>query len=717
MAYPSGPITDAYKDKIQKTHQPTPKEKALADYVAQQQEITEHSKLQVIEDSWLGVAFLTGNQWVRFNRVQNVLVADNPPAWRVRMVLNYILPTVETFCGKITENRPGFMCLPATSDDDDVEAARQCDRALDAEWERAGMDIKIHEWAKYIATTPIAFAKIWWDPSLGEETTVEVPNPNGEPDDEGIIPRKFETRKSGEVVCEIVSGLEVGWDPGAKDKESCQWMTHANFMHIDRLRSRWPKRGKHISPNSTYESDSYSQQVVRQFRGTSGDDEVGLDRIMVIEYFERASLRYPKGLYAIVAGGVVLEQGDLPYDILPFYAVRHNTVPGRWAGEGLVKPLIPAQKELNKSESQRIENKNLHAQPKWRAEKGSISKGSITDEPGEVIQYNRTATRPPEQMPPAALSPEHRMIVLDQKRNIEDISGISDVTRGSAPASFSGRAIRHAAALDQTKLGPTVREFQLRIAGLCSHWLRLMRDNMPRERMMRVAGRNQEIEVFSFYRSQIKSTDVRVKPFSMLSRNPAIRQETVMQMYQLGMYGDPNDPRVKMQARKDMEFGDLEMLHGDRTRDRNYAREENHRMSEGEFVDVQPWEDHITHIDEHLAFMKGVDFRLLSPEEQGTFQKHLAWHYHQESQQQQGVPWWTPHSEEGEGWPPSALPQEAAPEGFQVPEAGPVDSFNPTPEELQGAQQAPMPQGMGGQPETNNAVGVRGPGVSEYGLQ
>ena len=169
MSYSDGPITEVYSKQLSKSYTPNPKEKALSDYVSKQFEIGEHSKGKVIEDSWNGLAFFIGEHWSRFNRVSQVLSTENTPLWRVRMVLNYILPTVETFVGKVTENRPGFMCMPATADDDDIEAARQCDKLLDYMWSELDMLIKIRELAKWVACTPAGFIKSWWDPTKGEE--------------------------------------------------------------------------------------------------------------------------------------------------------------------------------------------------------------------------------------------------------------------------------------------------------------------------------------------------------------------------------------------------------------------------------------------------------------------------------------------------------------------------------------------------------------------
>jgi hypothetical protein len=495
-------------------------------------------------------------------------------------------------------------------------------------------------------------------------------------------------------------------------------MTHANMMHIDEVRERWPKKGKFVQTNAVESQDQFSQQILREFSRQSEIDDAMLDRVMVYEYFERPSPRHPDGYYAVIAGNVVLEEQDeLPYGRLPFFVARHVTVPGRLHGEGLIKSIVPAQKELNKSVSQRIENKNIHAHPKWRAEKGSVDKQSFTDEPGEVIFYSRTATRPPEPLPPPPFSPEQRLIEKEQIEHIENISGVSDVTRGQASSQMSGRAIGLLADLDQTKLGPTVREFEAAIEKMASYMLWMWREYMPVPFTLQAVGRENTFEVFEFYSRQVKSTRVRVMANSMLPKHPSYRREQIMQMFQVGMLGDPADPEVQMKTRRMMEFGDMDPLYGDNDRDRNYAREEIHMLSNGKPVDVKPWENHIVHIDTHLSFMKSIDYRLLPEEAQLSFERHLAWHYYAESQQQQGRPWWEMYANAGiEDFPPTMPAAEEQPGGVAGPPA-PEMGMMPPEAGMMPPGAAPGPPGGlvgGGTPELNQAVGTRGPGIADY---
>ena len=725
-----GEITGLYKDKG-KNYVPKSKEQELATFVATQYKVAEGVKQSIIEESWMAVAFFSGRQWARWNTTTRVLEEPQPPPWRVRMVLNYVQPTVEALVGKLTENRPGFIVLPATDDDDDAHSARQSEKVLDHVWDKISRNLKIHEFCKWMVSTGTAFLKVWWDSTAGEEyefeAEKEVVEYIDEKTGEAVMPEpelKTERAKTGFPVVDVLSVLDVAWDPGAKDLEEARWVIHANSMHIDKVRDLW-KKGKHVEPDYAHNADQYSASIIKEFAGQQGSEEKFLDRVLVLEYFERSSPRHPKGRYIVTAGGIVLEQDDeLPYGDIPIVMARHITSPGKLAGEGVVKALIPAQKELNKSVSQRIENKNLHANPKWLVEKGSIERHHFTDQPGEIVQYSRNATRPPQPMPPPPLSPEHRMIQEEQIAHIQAISGVSDIMRGAIPSGISGRAIGLLSDIEQTQLGPTVRELEVAIQRSMARILRYWRDYMPIEQTIRVSGKAHALEVFKFHSSEIRSTDVKVESNSMLPKHPSYRREQIMQAFQVGLIGDPADPQTRIMARKMMEFGDRDIIEGDNSRDRSYAREEIITLAQGLDADVQPWEDHMTHIDEHLSFMKSLEFRLLSPDVQENFTRHLAWHYYSESQAQQGQPWWQSFVEGGvENLPPAETPEDMAQEAGMppmppMPPGGEMPGGEMPPGmEMPGGEMPGMaPPGMmgGGTPELNQAITTRGPGRPDY---
>ena len=277
MSDVTGPISEEYTKGGVKSYSPSEKERKSSHFVHRQWQSSEDAKLQTIENAWLGMAYFMGKQWSRYNRTTGLLTEDNPPAWRVRMVLNYVMPTVETLAGKLVENRPGFTCLPSSDDDDDIESARQCEHLLEYLWHELSMQTKLHDAVKWMATTGTVFFKCWWDSSAGdtylaEEDVGDVVDylitevGEEEPEQPQAKKKKSKSKRktSGLPVVDVLSVLEVGWDPGAKDMDSSRWIVHANMMHIDLVRERWPKKGKYVISDTQYEVDHHSQSVLRE---------------------------------------------------------------------------------------------------------------------------------------------------------------------------------------------------------------------------------------------------------------------------------------------------------------------------------------------------------------------------------------------------------------------------------------------------------------------
>ena len=199
-----------------------------------------------------------------------------------------------------------------------------------------------------------------------------------------------------------------------------------------------------------------------------------------------------------------------------------------------------------------------------------------------------------------------------------------------------------------------------------------------------------------------------------------------------GAFGAPQEPEAQMRLRKLLEWGELDELYGDNDRDRLYTREMLHHIIRGKKkINPEPWEDHITAIDEFHEFMTSTDFRLQSDETKEEIKRNFAWHYYYQSQLKQGLPWWElPPSE---GYPPSQRQMAPAP-GEAPPPIPPEQVFGPepgaaappqgeappaepgmTPGDLQALLMQAQQQGQGaaphgGIPEMN--ASPRGPGLA-----
>jgi hypothetical protein len=719
---PISPIQAQYQKKDEKRkkakhYDPTDKAREFIGYVENQVKAANVYKRDKVRNAWMALSFYMGRQWIKWNDASGRLEEMARADWQVHLVLNYVRPIIQQLVGKTTENQPGVVVVPATMDSDDRQKARASEKLLSKHyWNTLDMQLRIQDFVRLIYQTGLGIFKVYWDPDAGEEYEMDTPLSAEEQDiveeferfgaEHGITPERIKGR-TGAPVVDVLSIFEVGWDPGAKSFERSRWCFHENSTHIDDVRSRW-KNGEYVSINDAFDGDQLSSRLFyAAAHGRSHSQTTVLaDRVRVYEYFEKPSPRYPKGVYGIVAGGVLLEyEEELPHGELPFVVARHMPVHGRIEGDGAITDLIAPQEEINKRVSQRIENANQMLNQKWLVVKGSLVNGEITDQPGEIIEYDAQYP-PPRPIAPPPMPSDVGRLQEEMQAHLQNISGVSEIQQGGVPSGISGRAIGMAADAQATVLGPTVREIEAAIKKVCMRLLKYTRDYLPVPILVRILGRDSVPEIFEFHATDIRSTDVIIQRNSMLPRHVSYRREQAMMAFSQGAFGNPQDPEAQRRIRKLLEWGELDELYGDNTKDRVYVREVLHRIAKlGQPVNPEPWEDHVTAIDEIHDFMTSTDYRLLNDELKAEIKRNFAWHYFYKSQLQQAIPWW--ELPESVGMPPSQQQQSPAappPGGQQMPPPIPPEQvFGPEP----GAE--PPPQG--------GAAPPAGPGMSPGDLQ
>lgn len=736
---------------------PTRDEEKLVSHVRQQVTTSDRFKRPLERQIYLSLALYMGKQNVRWNSARRALEEIQQEEWEENPNTNIVRAAVDTLTARTTENQPVPEAVPATTDEDDQSRARLSSQYLAWRWQELDMSLKDVEFTQLLYICGTAIYKVAWDPKAGDE--VDYPPDAVESqqfrnvmqqwelmggEESGIERPKPPRRPMGEDQCEVLNVLEFGWDPGCKDAtlKNCQWAFHRTSMHIDEVRARWEK-GKHLSPDTGFSRDAYTTDVLKMFRGdTANSDSLG-ERIEIVEYFERPSPRYPRGLYVVVGGNITLEVSEeLPYGELPFVVARHKTVPGRLAGVGAIPDLLDSQVTLNKFDKEYRENLTLTGNTQYFVEEGSL-KQELTKQPGAVNEVKRG--RP---FPQARVAPQpnygHVQVQQQMEERIWNLAGVSDLARGKIPSGLSGRAVGMATDLEATMMGPTIRE-KARAYKLIGHrLLKYARDYMEVPRLVRIAGDGMMPEVFEFKRSDITSCDVTIEIASLLPRHPSYRREQLIMMFERGIFGPPQDPVTQRRVRQMLEFGDVSQIYGDNSRARRYAREINMVLRGGTWVHPRPWgsiDDFEVQREERYKYMLTAEYRMLDPQIQMLFERNLAWMDYYLSLIAQGLPWWAQLDAPEGLFPPAGQepPPQQGPEqgGMQPP---PMDAFGMAPEDAlmaqQQAQQPPgglppevmaqlasMQQQMGamqpGASGLDNAIpemnaGVRGPGVGDF---
>ena len=731
---PSSAITDQYTrfdSQSGESWSPTAEEVKLVNYVTKQFELCERFKKPHVRSAYYTISFYLGQQWLRYDRASETHDSIKFEEWEEQPVTNYMKRVIDDVTAKVTENRPAVTVVPATSDEDDQEAARASEKLLDHLWMELDFGDGIEEAVKLATLTGLSAIKVYWDAAGGEQYQPTQTEMEVGAEVEGAI-GDLGPRMTGIPDWDVLSLMEFGFDPGARRWSKCRWAYSRNTVHIDVLRQAYDK-AKYIKSNRRMDFDHFQVQLMDKLRGDRQNSAQSLtEHVEVIEYYERPSPRHPNGMFTVIAGGLVMyHQERLPFGKLPFYPIRDGKIPGRMIGHGRAVSLLDPQHEVNKRDKDIREHANLMAQAKWIVAEGSLKNGNyISNEPGEIVEYNPGFPAPRPMVNPP-LPQEHLVIKNGAVETIFELSGLSSLTRGRIPSNMSGRAIGMATDLEATLLGPLVKEVEKAICGVGSMLLTMWRDMMPVAYTVPVMGKNSVSELIRFFSSDISSTDVRMQGGSMLPKLLSFRQERLLMMWERGVFGNPQDPMNQIKFRKMLEFGDTDAIDGDNSRERRYAREVNEMLKVGAFVHPNPAIDSMEiQIDERTDYMQSAEYRRLAPEIQNMFMRNLAWCYYYASQSQQGVPWWTHVDEQAiqvEAWPPfmqEPPPQEGQPGQPQMPQPEPMDAFGMPPEagpqlppELM-EQMAALSRGNTG---TQTAIpeedaGVMGPGVGEFDM-
>jgi hypothetical protein len=629
-----------------------------------------------VGDAWVAWAYWANRPWSLWNRTMERLDAlPGEYENQIRISLNYIRKAVNARVSKLTAHQPGWQVGPATADETDAQKARACESLLTYIYHHENMRAKCPEFVRWAEVTGAGVFRVEWDRLAGEpvpahdEVTGEIVlGADGQP---VMVP-------SGFPKITACSPMAVYFDPAASDQNlaDCRWVAEVSFVSVEAAREQWPDKAAYIKPSSPSRPDPLTMETLGYTPSMQMDD---IDRVVIYTYYERPSKKYPEGLFVATTDSVLLEKleklplgGELPYAIM-----RVNPYPGHLYGQGMVEDLKPIQSMVNRQESKRLELVDLHANPKWLVERGSVSRKQFTNQPGEVIEYDRGSRRP-ELMQPPPLSPEHERLATQGIEHIASLSGVSEITMNGAPASMSGRMAQFQAEMEASQLSLDSGELELAMSRVGMLCLRLCHEFMPPEMTIRIIGEENRLEAVQFYRDAIRSTDVRIEPQSMQVKHPSVQREAVMMAFERGILGDPNDPEIKREARRMMEFGGDKIINGDRVPERMYQEEENYAMSLGHEAKVQPQEDHATHISSIKAFMSSVAYRMLSPDIQTRFMQHLAMHEAYKMMAANGQPWWMSYLPGDmqaqvfpQGVPAPPMPEGSAPSAPQMP----VDAF------------------------------------------
>lgn len=577
------------------------------------------SRRTTIERVWYtNLAFYFGRQWVEWVGTDSLqrLTTPSAPSWRVRLTVNKVRSFIRKELSKLTQEEPRGFVIPASSDDDDIAAAS----AGDAIMESLYRDLQLKKvfrqaifWCSLVGT---GFVKAWAEPPTPVEAdaasgimgnvgpglapvgALELPTPDPELKVERINPFHI-----------FVPDLDE------EDLDKQPYVIHAVPKNVAWVKAKY---GIELAPDSIAENTFFSSAMT-----SIGIMAREKDCVLVKELWLKPNSDHPEGLYLIWAGDQLLEEPieGWPYSHgeYPFTKII-NIMTGTFYGTSIINDLIPLQKELNRSRSQIIENKNRMAKLQLVAQKGAIDANRITTEPGLIIEYN-LGFNPPTPLPlqplPGYLFNELDRLVAD----MSDVASQHEISKGQTPPGVrAATAIAFLQENDDSSLALTIASIEEAHEVLGRQLLGLVHQFWSAEHTVKVAGYNNTFETYVFSQASIRgNTSYKIEAGSAIPRSRAAKQAFILELMEKGAIPVTVGLRY-------LDMSSTAKIYEELNRDVRQAQRENLKMQHGVELGANSWDSHEAHIATHNDYRKSQHFEVLDDSIKVLFQGHIAQH-------------------------------------------------------------------------------------------
>lgn len=569
-----------------------------------------------IEAQWLlNVNFMLGNQYSALDSRGELVETGKRYFWQEREVYNHIAPLIETRLAKFARVNCAVTVRPSSNDDNDVNTARLATKIIEATQQDNGF-VKLFGDANYWAElTGTSFYKVVWDESERAD---------------GSAP--------GGVRIAVCPPYEIYPDSlAAPDIESCRSIIHAKAYPVSVIRDLW---GVEVDAEdvSVLNADVDGESL-RHGYGGRVSKEIKSDYAIVIERYELPDAERRDGRLVIVAGDKVLYDGELPYVNAaegkrgyPFVRQVALEQPASFYGRSIIERLIPVQRAYNAVKNRKHEFMNRLSAGVLAVEDGSVDTDQLEEEglaPGKVVIYRQGST-PPVLMSAGTVPGEFRDEEDRLLSEFQSISGISNLLNvsGATLSAISGYALSLLLEQDYSRLSVTTESIRSAVKEVCRKILRMYKQFVESERLIRISGDNGEVEVVAFKGSGLTSEDIVMESNSEMVETPATRKNMVLELLKYGLLSDENGKISNRNRAKIVEMLGFGNWEASRSREEMHIRKaaiENLDMSEGKKCEVEAVDDHELHVEEHTAcLVSGRD--VLSDKAKKFVNEHIRRH-------------------------------------------------------------------------------------------
>ncbi len=574
-------------------------------------EITEKyrkSNYALMKEQWtyvLNRAFLHNEQWVNFDRVRQTVAAMPREPDRLRVTFNQLWPASRHLMSKLLSRPLVFEVAPIAADDASVRGAHIAEAVLEDlgkyhNWEEARENIS---WATWLGGT--AVLALDWDQKYGGKKV-------GQREDGSDI-------STGEVCETALSILEVAWEPGARNAEKGLWWIRAQVLPPGEVQEAY---GLAKLPAS-------DATAAQGFMGrTLSIEDLGRpnpELTLCLTYYERPNKKRPDGVVCTVVGEKIVD-GPHPWpfpfeDRLNMVVFRETKLIGKAHGDTVFSAAVPVQVALNQSLSNILEHLKLTGNSRLLMPDTLDGIDDLSDLPGEILTFNMAGGKP-EWLSPGPMAPWVMESPAMLQRQLDDILGLHDVSRGIAPSNIeSGVGLSVLVEQDSTPLGALTRELVHGFERFGCMVLETYAANVKEHRTARLQYKGSTPEIVEWNGDSLAGqTTVSIPMDAMMPRSRTALMAFAKELWDRKIIQDP-----QMFTKVADLPGQDDLLEGLDT-DIAKAQRENRDFAVGRPTVPRDFDDHAKHIQRHNDFRKTLRYESMPEEWQMYCDQHLETH-------------------------------------------------------------------------------------------
>jgi hypothetical protein len=623
------------KEKTDKIYAPSADEQKTIDLVEGKFDRWKPNRRQHEIQWFINAAMVSGQQNIEFDRIHSTVRIPDTPTHKQRFVVNRIFPKYRSRLAKFLKGRPVPIIVPASTDREDKMNAKATQKVLDYLWRKISLETKYKDALEWAAICGKGFWWYHWDFTAKGRIVKQT-----------ILGPQVETAALGDPDVEVGSAFEVLVpDLGITRIGDQPEIMRIKVRDIEDVRKRYPELADFIKPDTNRsEVFQYERQIASLTpRGnylTSQTDKKneGPSQVMVKELFVRPSKDYPDGRYVVVANHVLLKEDVLPYKFsdcpnpYPVTEFFDTQMAGRFYPTTVVEQLIGPQREYNLTRSKVAEQIRLNTHPKILVpQQCQMSEDAWSSEAGEVVTFVALPgiEGPKPWFPPNIASDAWRHLdaIREEFDAISQIYPATEGSTGGAQSGFQTNLLQEAA--DAAHL-PDIRSHELSVEEAAFKLRRLCAIGYDVPRLITVVGRNYEPEAMEFSRDQIdENAEVIVQIGSGLPAMKASKIQSVMELWDRGILGSPQDPENQRRTLSALDLGELESMQEMSRRDEDLVKLEHLNLLNSGGQQLAPpnfYDNHQIHFSLHTDELKSVESQSWPPEQRQALTIHVLQH-------------------------------------------------------------------------------------------